>query len=445
MVREKPGFFAKIGGIFDPGGDPGAIHGAADACRKLAADLTSTSAALGAAKEVASASWQGPGSDAFKQAADKFEKDVNDVSPELLKAADTLDKQAKQLEDARRQARNLQKMAIAAIAAGAALAIWSFGTSAAAAAGEVAVLETTFFALIRSVGAALIEQGLLMTAIRATVATVVKRMFVGMVASWGVAFAVKPFQGLNPLDPASWTGDDVSNILLGGILTGGLLQASKVVKGLTPFRAGLIGGGAGSSIMQFGVQEKPLTWGTAATVALTAGTAGLGGKYVAAPLADRISARLPTQAPPARAVTLSGRIKQTFGTRGPNAAGRFTQDDWVKVGTGLPTGVAFYVYNLTGLLGATPEKAGFLQGPPAAPEAPSLPRTPQPSQQRSEAPPSSVTVQRGDSLSAIAQRVYGDSSRYPDIATANNIDPSDPIYPNQILKIPPAQVPAGSP
>ena len=47
-------------------------------------------------------------------------------------------------------------------------------------------------------------------------------------------------------------------------------------------------------------------------------------------------------------------------------------------------------------------------------------------------------VQPGDSLSAIALKIYGNAMRYPEIFEANRDQLSDPnlIYPGQKLRIP---------
>jgi len=48
------------------------------------------------------------------------------------------------------------------------------------------------------------------------------------------------------------------------------------------------------------------------------------------------------------------------------------------------------------------------------------------------------TVERGDSLSAIAKKVYGDAMKYPAIFEANKpmLSHPDKIYPGQVLRIP---------
>ena len=48
------------------------------------------------------------------------------------------------------------------------------------------------------------------------------------------------------------------------------------------------------------------------------------------------------------------------------------------------------------------------------------------------------TVERGDTLSAIAKKYYGKASKYPVIFEANKpmLDNPDRIYPGQVLRIP---------
>ena len=59
------------------------------------------------------------------------------------------------------------------------------------------------------------------------------------------------------------------------------------------------------------------------------------------------------------------------------------------------------------------------------------------------------TVERGDTLSAIARDHYGDASKYPVIFEANRpmLENPDRIYPGQVLRIPPLEgedTPSGS-
>ena len=49
-----------------------------------------------------------------------------------------------------------------------------------------------------------------------------------------------------------------------------------------------------------------------------------------------------------------------------------------------------------------------------------------------------VTVEKGDTLSAISKRVYGDPNKYQKIFEANKplLSHPDKIYPGQVLRIP---------
>ena len=46
------------------------------------------------------------------------------------------------------------------------------------------------------------------------------------------------------------------------------------------------------------------------------------------------------------------------------------------------------------------------------------------------------TVQRGDTLSSIARKVYGDQKRYKDIAQANNMSDPNKLHIGQVLTLP---------
>jgi nucleoid-associated protein YgaU len=50
------------------------------------------------------------------------------------------------------------------------------------------------------------------------------------------------------------------------------------------------------------------------------------------------------------------------------------------------------------------------------------------------------TVERGDTLSAIAKKYYGNAMKYPVIFEANKpmLEDPDKIYPGQVLRVPPA-------
>ena len=66
--------------------------------------------------------------------------------------------------------------------------------------------------------------------------------------------------------------------------------------------------------------------------------------------------------------------------------------------------------------------------------------SPRPAEPASTTTPDTYVVQKGDSLSKIAKRVYGNANDWRKIFEANrdNIENPDLIYPGQTLKIPPA-------
>lgn len=79
--------------------------------------------------------------------------------------------------------------------------------------------------------------------------------------------------------------------------------------------------------------------------------------------------------------------------------------------------------------GAMPPRAAATAGPSGMAAAPAQPRT--------------HTVAKGESLSKIAQQVYGSADRWPLIFDANRDQISDPdlIRPGQVLKLPDAPKP----
>jgi LysM repeat protein len=73
---------------------------------------------------------------------------------------------------------------------------------------------------------------------------------------------------------------------------------------------------------------------------------------------------------------------------------------------------------------------------PAAAEEPAPPPPPPPAPPAPEAAVRTYTVVSGDTLWAIAERFYGDGSRYQQIADASGVANPDLIQPGQVLTIP---------
>ena len=85
---------------------------------------------------------------------------------------------------------------------------------------------------------------------------------------------------------------------------------------------------------------------------------------------------------------------------------------------------------------APPPPAVQAEVAPAAVEKPAPAAEPAPPPPPPPAAPRTYTVVSGDTLWAIAERFYGDGSKYQKIATASNIPNPDLIQPGQVLTIP---------
>lgn len=474
MVEKEPGFFAKIGGIFDPGGDPAAIERAAVAVGKLSDDLKAHVEVLNpVTKDLLSAWSQGEARDAYEKNFTKFVKDIADYAGHLHGTVGTLNELADHIRDARRQAANFRKMVVIALAAGAAMAIWSFGTSLAAAAATVATAEAGFFALIARMGTLLLQQGVAMALIRAAIMRVAQRMLAGMAISWASSAIVKTASGLNPLDPASWSANDASNILLGGVLAAGMGNLADSLKALRVGKlesflgkpgslaraiksnalAGALGSGVGGAIVQYWLLDEDIKDPIAALkllggILIGAGAGSLMGygtnkQIIARPLSSIRGTTLapPKISTPAETGRPLGHVTDDIVRRPGStpATAMMTPSDWTRSLTGLPAGAAWYFVNL--VLGAAPPLQE-VQAPSAHPRNIDAPKIGPPADVDRPSGPSHVTVQqRGDSLYAIAQRVYGNGDLYLQIAEANHLEPPYTIYRGQVLNIPPAPVP----
>jgi nucleoid-associated protein YgaU len=93
----------------------------------------------------------------------------------------------------------------------------------------------------------------------------------------------------------------------------------------------------------------------------------------------------------------------------------------------------------------TPEATQSVR--PQGSESPSTPtaQPPSPGTSTQVSVPSSYTVARGESLSGIAKKVYGDGSRWTEIATANHLANPNKIYAGNVLTIPSIGAPTSLP
>lgn len=85
-------------------------------------------------------------------------------------------------------------------------------------------------------------------------------------------------------------------------------------------------------------------------------------------------------------------------------------------------------------------QADISVAPQQAPKPAPAPQAPAAQQPQASTSQQTYTVQRGDTLSAIAKKFYGNAGEYPRIFEANRDQLKDPdkIMPGQVLKIPEA-------
>jgi nucleoid-associated protein YgaU/uncharacterized protein YukE len=292
-------FLGDIEGIFDPGGDPAAIRAAATSCRTLATELGGVISALDPVAADLAKSWKGvagaedqSASAAFQKAWTKFSGAIGEYAQGLEGAAAKLDEVADAIQSADEQAARLKEMALAALAVGAGLTLFTFGisdaTAEAAAMADVAVATGEMSELAAALSFAVDALGDLL----ATIGDIATRFAMGSGFSLVAEMLDKlVFRHENPLDPANYSAEDVANIILGGMLNAGLGLAADSSEPVSQFMGahpvagfaayGAATGLAGGVITQFAIEGKKLDAGTiedigVGTVLSSAGGAAAG-------------------------------------------------------------------------------------------------------------------------------------------------------------------------
>jgi WXG100 family type VII secretion target len=288
-------FLGDIEGIFDPGGDPAAIRAAATACRTLASELRGVISALDSVAADLAKSWKGEAgaegqsaSAAFQKAWRKFSAAIGEYAQSLDEAAAKLDDVADAIQSADEQAARLKEMALAALAVGAGLTLFTFGisdaTAEAAAMADVAVATGEMSELAAALSFVADALGDLL----GTIGDIATRFAMGSGFSLVAEMLDKlVFRHENPLDPANYSAEDVANIILGGMLNAGLgvaadsaepisqFMGAHPVLGFTAYGAttGLIGG----AVTQFAIEGKPLDASTIQDIGVGTVLSGIGG------------------------------------------------------------------------------------------------------------------------------------------------------------------------
>ncbi len=380
MVEQEPGFARKVyGTLFDVGGDPDAIKEAAEAFRALAEDLKTQLGILDRAAGAVLETWtEGKSRTAFSESNAKLKTGYVEYVAGLGEAAGTLVNTAEFIEDAQRQSRDFKIALAATVAVGVGFAIVSFGASAAAAAAEAAVITSSFWAMMARLAALLLKA---VAAIARVLALSRKMIAIGLGISAASTVGFKALGSnesvfkfwtwdadkmVNPLNPDLYQAKDASNILLGGILAGGLAKGAHALKlrlapsagqaGISGLKAasirlgvnggaGIIGGGVGSSLGQYWLNNNRGKEANDAIIQTLkyAGPAGI------------ITRLIPF------------RSLNTTITASPVT---MTAGDWTRQLTGIPVGAKLYEVNFADTQGTEgkPETGILIIGvPPAGP------------------------------------------------------------------------------
>lgn len=346
--------------VFFVAGEPDNIERAADAWRGLADSLTLQSGILSGIAGSTLASWsKGRARTSYKGATTKLKTGYADYAADLREVATALDDIANEIRDAKREAASLRIMVAGAVAAGVGLAVFTFGTSAAASTATVTTATVTMGVLLRTL------------AVR--IGAAIARMWkVTQMPRWGMGLSLAATVGFKGAEDigitkgpglGSWSKNDVSNILLGGVLASGMgltaagLGGRQIVQRMfgtgrarriaVNGAAGFGGAGTGTAINQFGFNRQrlddPQAWKTTAKVA---GIAATFGGLNRVPLKVKPLSR--TQRP-------AGHV---FPPMKPSDYGRQL--------TGLPTGVTVVIFKDEG----TGERVNPLLSPSPFPKPP---------------------------------------------------------------------------
>jgi nucleoid-associated protein YgaU/uncharacterized protein YukE len=282
-------FFSDIEGIFDPGGDPAAIRGAAGACRTLASSLCDAVAALDSVADELKKSWRGiAGAEdqsagaAFQRAWRKFSAAIVDYASGLDQTAVRLEQVAAEIQSADEQAAHLKEVALAALAVGAGLTFFTFGISDATAEASAMADVAVATGLMSSLDAMLADAAGLLGDLLSAFIQVAARFAMGAGFSLTAEMISKAaFSHENPFDPANYSANDISNVLLGGMITAGMGEVISNSTSISDFMdahpvagaaaSGATGGLLGSAISQFAIQGNKLDAST--LEAVVAGTA----------------------------------------------------------------------------------------------------------------------------------------------------------------------------
>ena len=416
-----------IEGAFDPGGDPAAIRQAASNISAMATSLRGTASTLDHVAAVLGKTWKGKESSQDQSAAEAFQRswaslsvEINDYASNHDSVAKALNQIADEIETAQKEAAHLKEMALIAVAAAAATALFSFGMSELAAAAEVAADSAEGISLMTALGEVLSDGSAVLDAIIEALTRVAARFVMGATFSFASEALTKWKEGLDPWNPANYSAEDIGNILLGGALTAAMGEVPSKIPALASFLKnspvmgaltyGAAGGALGSAISQKVIEGQPIDWNKVELSALISGGTGflmggaapsvkfINGKFFGGASA---SASLPDLLPdPPNPLTATTGI---------------TGGDVLRGSIGIPSGAIFYLLNFP-KAGAVPTLPSGQQEPFTDPSA--------------AAPPTVAVVKEGGNL---WEMTGGSPQQIQEIAKLDGIPDANLIFPGEVV------------
>ncbi len=437
-------FTGDLEGLLHPGGDPEAIFAAATATRTLAAGLRETASALDSSAAALAKSWKGTGGQenesgaaSFQAAWSKFSKAIGEYAQHLDTASASIQREGEALQTAQSEARKLEWVIGITAAGGLALTIFTFGisdaTAEAMAATDIAVAAGVMTEVEGLIANTLLVLGEAMDA----ATTVASQFMLGAVADTLSIVMGKAQDGENPFSITNYTADDVSNILLGGLVSGALGAAFNGIKPLAAFQAA-------HPILSSAVWNASagFTWGVPWQFWITGQPFDL---HTWELLAESTGISFVSGAALAKLGTTDNPLGRLLGAEGDTPIPGVTKADLTNNLFTVPiTATKYYLING----GPQPVPLSAPQAgeqPPAVPvpdvKTPNLPGLP-PGTSVPGVPPhiggGTETVAPGDSLYGIAGRRLGNPNLYPVLAAANplTVGANGTITPGQKLLIP---------
>jgi uncharacterized protein YukE/LysM repeat protein len=430
------GFVSELEALLHPGGDPEAIFAAAAATRRLASGLRDSAKSLDSAAADMEKSWHGIGGGEEDTAAAKFQAAWKRFSTAIVEYAGQLDtaaahihQQGEALQQLQSQATKLDWLLGATAAGGLVMTFFTFGISDATAEAMAATDIAVAAGVMAEMDGMIVNSLLVLDEVMSAATTVASQFMLGATADGASLVLEKIEHGQNPFSLASWTPDDASNILLGGLVSGFEGLAWNKLGPLAAFQDAhpVLGSAIWNASAAFSWAVPWEFW--------------IKGQPFDASTWETIFESTAVSFASAPGYKMLGRVIP--------ALGRVLNDDGPSV---LPGVTKSDISNNAITIPVSGEKLFFITGgppfriPSSPPAGAALPGVPLPQLPKgTPVPPvpahiggGTETVKPGDSLYDISARTLGNPNLYPVLQAANplTVGPNGEIVPGQKLLVP---------